>query len=62
MKERRRTQTLLIVCILFMFLFNYPVLSIFNTPSFMGLPSLYVYVFAIWLLLIWVVYRIQQNT
>ncbi|OJJ19530.1 hypothetical protein BKI52_22245 [marine bacterium AO1-C] len=35
--------------LLFMFIFNYPILSIFNTPEKIGsYPLLYVYIFIIW--------------
>ena len=34
-------------------LFNFPMLSLFNRPAtFLGIPSLYVYIFAAWAMVI----------
>ncbi|HQY28126.1 MAG TPA: hypothetical protein PK787_04985 [Burkholderiaceae bacterium] len=46
-------QRLVAVFLLGCVLFNYPVLSLFNTPAaIFGIPLLYVYVFGAWGLLI----------
>jgi hypothetical protein len=53
MKEKLKEQKLLIIFILFFLLLNFPLLSISNIPVIVvGIPSLYLYVFAIWLLMI----------
>jgi len=41
------------VCMLGVLLFNYPVLALFNVAAnAFGIPVLYVYIFAVWSLLI----------
>jgi hypothetical protein len=46
-------QRLVVVFLLGVVLFNYPLLALFNrTASVVGLPVLYVYIFGAWALLI----------
>jgi hypothetical protein len=46
-------QRLVALCILGLALFNYPILAIFNIGGdVLGIPVLYAYIFAAWLLLI----------
>ncbi len=53
MKEKLKEQKLLIIFILFFLLLNFPLLSISNVAStFGGIPSLFLYVFCVWLLMI----------
>jgi hypothetical protein len=41
------------LCMLGMVLFNFPVLALFNVPgTFLGVPVLYVFIFAAWAALI----------
>jgi len=48
-----KEQRLVALCMLGCVLFNYPVLAIFNVPAaFLGIPVLYAYIFAAWVLLI----------
>ena len=43
-------------------LLNYPILAIFNVPDYVqGLPLLYVYLFAVWLLLIVLIARVVRK-
>ena len=44
-------------------LFNYPILSIFNSEKFLfGIPLLYLYMFAVWLLLIVLIVLVTRFT
>ena len=54
MQEReRKGQRLIALFILGCVLFNYPVLSLFSKPGiWLGIPLLYLYIFAVWALLI----------
>ena len=46
-------QRLIALFLLGWVLFNFPMLSLFNRPAtFLGIPSLYVYIFAVWALVI----------
>jgi hypothetical protein len=55
-------QKLFFVFLLFLVLFNFPLMSIFNTNRLiMGLPLLYLYLFFIWALLIAVLYLIVRR-
>lgn len=57
-----KEQKLIFISILFLILFNFPVLSIFNTGgSLNGIPTLYLYVFLIWILLIAVIFNILRK-
>lgn len=48
-----RAARLVLVCVVFAILLNYPVLSISDQPGWIGgMPKLYVYFFAVWLVLI----------
>jgi hypothetical protein len=62
MRKGLARQRLVAVFLAAVFLFNYPVLSLFDRPeSFLGLPTLYVFIFAVWVALIaaiaWIVER-----
>ncbi len=55
-------QRLVAVFLAAAFLFNYPVLSLFDRPeSLLGLPTLYLFIFAVWAAVIaaiaWIVER-----
>ena len=53
MKRSRRSQRLIALACLGALLFNYPLLSLFNSArSIGGVPLLYAYLFAIWAALI----------
>lgn len=59
----KKGQKLLFIFFLFLLLFNWPVLSVFNIGSFFfGLPELYVYFFVTWALLILLLYFAVQNS
>ena len=45
----RRGQRMIALCMLGLVLFNFPILALFNVPGeFLGVPLLYVYIFAAW--------------
>ena len=53
MKQRRKGERLIALALLGFLLFNYPVLSLFNTErTVVGVPVVYAYLFASWALLI----------
>lgn len=57
MKETLKEQKLLIISCLFLLLFNAPILSIFNIERLIaGVPALFLYVFALWGILIVVIF------
>lgn len=61
-----KTTRLLLLSLLFLLLFNEPVISIVNRPVLvLGLPLLYVYVLGVWALLIgllaYVIHRSQPT-
>ena len=48
-----KAQRLVALCMLGLLMFNYPMLALFNVPAtVIGIPVLYVYIFAAWSLLI----------
>jgi hypothetical protein len=52
-KYRRKGERLVVLALLGFLLFNYPLLSLFDTDSrVLGIPALYAYLFASWGLLI----------
>ena len=51
--DNLKGQRLVALCIFGLALFNYPILAIFNVRGdVLGIPVLYAYIFAAWLLLI----------
>ena len=49
----RRTKRLIGLFLLGYWLFNYPLISLFNLPRMvLGIPLLYGYIFGVWILLI----------
>jgi len=57
-----KEQKLILISILFLILFNFPILSIFNIGgSINGVPTLYMYVFLVWILFIVAIYRILRK-
>ncbi|MCU0325948.1 MAG: hypothetical protein MUF45_11950 [Spirosomaceae bacterium] len=62
MKDLLKGQKLLAICLFFCFLFNFPILSLFNKDKYFGfLPTLFFYVFAIWFIMIVVVGLIVEE-
>ncbi|MBB6004298.1 hypothetical protein [Arcicella rosea] len=62
MKEKLKNQKLLVLGIVFMILFNFPILSIVNHDTkIKGIPTLYFYVFVIWILFIGIIYWSVRN-
>ncbi len=60
--ETRKDQKLLIVSCLFLVLFTFPVLSIFNSESSVnGIPVLYLYIFTIWIFFIITIFRLIKK-
>lgn len=52
-KETKKAQKLISLFLISLLLMNFPLLSLFNTPSLLGsIPLLYVYIFGAWLVLI----------
>jgi putative Ca2+/H+ antiporter (TMEM165/GDT1 family) len=61
-----RKATLIVLCGAAILLFNTPILSIFNVPTFVGgIPVFYLYLFGAWLFIIlalaWVVSRTNND-
>ncbi len=57
-----KAQKLVLISLLFLILFNFPMLSIFNNgDSINGIPTLYVYVFFVWILFIVLVFNIIRK-
>lgn len=57
-----KEQKLILISILFLILFNFPVLSIFNAGgSINGIPTLYMYVFLVWILLIVAIFSVLRK-
>ncbi|WP_044170787.1 hypothetical protein [Flectobacillus major] len=57
MKETLKEQKLIVVSCLFLLLFNFPIISIFNLETQVaGIPLLFFYVFSLWIILIVVIY------
>ena len=57
-----KEQKLIFISVLFLILFNFPMLSIFNTGGNVnGIPTLYLYVFMVWILLVTVIFRILRK-
>lgn len=60
--ETHKDQKLLIISCLFLVLFTFPVLSIFNSESSInGIPVLYLYIFAVWILSIITIFRVIKK-
>ena len=57
-----KEQKLIFISILFLILFNFPILSIFNMGGNVnGIPTLYMYVFVVWILFIIVIFRVLRK-
>lgn len=57
-----KAQKLTLISLLFLIFFNFPMLSIFNSgDSINGIPTLYIYVFFIWVLFIVLVFNIIRK-
>ncbi len=57
-----KEQKLIFISILFLILFNFPILSIFNVGgSINGIPTLYMYVFLVWILLIVAIFSVLRK-
>jgi ABC-type transport system involved in multi-copper enzyme maturation permease subunit len=55
-------QKLFFLFLLFLVLFSFPIMSIFNTSKLvMGIPVLFVYLFFIWIVLISLLYLILKD-
>jgi hypothetical protein len=51
--HKSRSQRFVALCMLGMFMFNYPVLALFNVSgAVFGVPVLYIYIFVAWAVLI----------
>ena len=52
-KDKNKHQRLLALFLLFLMLFNYPIINIVNQPVLVaGIPLLYLYLFTAWLIMI----------
>lgn len=61
-RANRRGARLVGLFLLGCLLFNYPLLALFNVPgTFFGVPVVYVYLFAAWLLLIALVAAVVER-
>lgn len=57
-----KEQKLIFISLLFLILFNFPILSIFNLEgSINGIPTLYMYVFLVWILFIAVIFSVLRK-
>lgn len=57
-----KEQKLIIISVLFLILFNFPVLSIFNKGnSVNGIPTLYLYVFFVWVVSIVIIFSVLRK-
>ena len=57
-----KEQKLIFISVLFLILFNFPVLSIFNIDeSINGIPTLYMYVFFVWMLFIMLIFNVLRK-
>jgi 4-hydroxybenzoate polyprenyltransferase len=57
-----KEQKLIVISILFLILFNFPMLAIFNNGgSINGIPTLYMYVFFVWTLFIGIIYNVLRK-
>ena len=57
-----KEQKLIFISILFLILFNFPILSIFNMGGNVnGIPTLYMYGFMVWILYIVVIFRVLRK-
>ena len=57
-----RNSKLVGIFLLFVLLLNFPIIGIFsNDGMFLGIPSLYFYLFLVWGLLIVIMYLISKN-
>ena len=53
MREEKKAQRFVALCMLGMLLFNFPILALFNVPgTVLGVPVLYAYIFMAWAALI----------
>jgi len=60
--KKRHQQKLIILSVILLFLFNIPLILLFNKGvAFMGLPILYIYIFFIWIASIIVSYLILKK-
>jgi uncharacterized membrane protein len=57
-----KEQKLIFISILFLILFNFPMLSIFNVEgSVNGIPTMYMYVFLVWTLFIVIIFSVLRK-
>lgn len=62
MKEKVKNQKLFVLGIVFMILFNFPILSIVNHfANIKGIPTLFFYVFTVWIIFIALIYWSVRN-
>jgi hypothetical protein len=60
--DSRKTRRLAGVFLLGWVLLNYPILSLFNLPTLLGgIPLLYAFVFAVWILIVGLVALITRS-
>lgn len=63
MKERNTRQKLLALAITTAVLLNIPVMETVNKRVLLfGIPLLYFYIFLVWLIFIFILYRLTRNT
>lgn len=59
---RKTTQRLVGVFFVFLILFNFPILNIFwKQERVLGVPMIFLYIFAVWLLLLIAVYYLTER-
>ena len=58
-----KEQKLIIISVLFLILFNFPIISIFNKGgNINGIPTLYMYVFFVWILFIIIIFNVLRKS
>jgi lipopolysaccharide export LptBFGC system permease protein LptF len=60
---KKQAAKLIFIFLIAFALFNFPVLSIFNQPSLWGgIPPIVMYIFIVWILIIFALWRVFHKT
>lgn len=60
--KKRHQQKLIVLSLILLCLFNFPLLLLFNSStSFLGFPVIYFYIFFVWILDIFISYKILEK-
>ena len=62
MKQKLRNEKLILFAILIIVLLTYPLMALFNKPSFvLGIPTLYFYIFCVWIIAVVIIKRLADK-